>query len=621
MNRSLKNFVLLLLVVMAASVLYACEKPAKVGKGDFFNIRPISLNVLDKNYLLRMARARLIGESFKELRDEHPVLYASDKRAAFLVLPRHNEFALITFGTGDGVVEAVEEAVRNMSRLAAGEDLEALPIRIDVIETTTDLRTVDISKKNRIKFPTKNRSMVGIILDTVPPIPLLPGVIIDRNVINENGNFHEHRLKNVVKDFVLGTRSYRALDDMESLDYCLFTSLSFMEDGNGGVMDLWENTPEKIEFTPVSLLASVNAAAGYLQQSIPEQGEVQVKFYPHYNKTSDTESLLKMAKGYFGSLLHYEATNAGNSLEAYKLFVRRALEKTEGPSPADIEKGVDFKAIYDHHGKRGKAASVGTTALTLSGLSLYTRLTGDKQYLPVMRGYAKFLLYSTADNGSLNLRYAKNGYSAGRSWEALQYPGQAALALVDFNAVEPDSKWIDTAVRIMKNVVTVRDKYKDTKSLYTDAWFVEAVLQLYPLISVDHPDDLKMLMEHAERIGNGVKEDMWREERHKAWLGGIRRPPEPKYTAHGALIMLSLAELASLRGEDNADYLRLAGALNRNVVRWQYTQITAMFFKHPDKAIGAWPESAYEATIDIDAIGPCIESLLWQKRILEKSTK
>ena len=595
----------LLALLFFVCVLAGCSETARLGKGDFFNMRKISLTDFDKEYLLQAARAMQEGRSFEKKTEEHPILFKTDQRGVFIILPRTNEHALCVFGLGEGIYGALLNAAKKMKRMAANEDLSRLKIRLDLIDESTDIKTYTVGKKWNTKF----RTTQGLIFDTEPVAALLPDEIVLRNVIDYKGRFNRSRMRQVIKDRGIGTKVLDAIEDNQTLNYNRFTRISFMETDEGPLTLLNGRRPSFALDTD-TLLSSARRAGEYLKKIVHPDGRFDYIYYPQMNRPSDSYNLLRHAGTCYAMTELYEVTADDQLLEKVKLAHKFLLDRMEGPTEADAAKGVRFRALFH---KEKKEAKAGGAALCVIAFAKYTAVTGDRQYLPLMQDLARFIQHQTEPNGHLISKYYKKTNANNETFDSIYYPGECVLALTRLNQLDGDPSWIKTASKLVDFMVYERDKELAVANLPHDHWLCIGINELYPIVK---KDDYKA---HVYKIGDSIYDMMRKNGSRTDWIGSFYSPPRSTPSATRNEACVALYFLSASVGDPTDRWYEASQKIGGFQLRMQLDSLSGMFLKHPDKADGGFMRGYYNPEIRIDYVQHNISSLLGLWRIqLEK---
>lgn len=597
----------LFVCLTACFVLSGCSDKAKLGKGDFFNLRKIVINESNKRYMLEVTRAMLEKKRYEKEEEEHPILFKSEKRAIFVSLIRPNENALCTFGVGKGLFGAMEAATEKMRRLAVHEDILKLKMRLDVVDESTDIRSYNVGDKWKIK----NREQRGVIFDTEPPFALLPDEIIHRNVIDYKGRYYRRRARQVIKDRGIGTKVLKQIEKGLSIDYCYFSRLTFMETDDPKKPETLLNGRKATTNVEANvLLDAVKNAGEFLKENIHPDGRFAYIYYPQQDRESQDYNLLRHAGTAYAMTELYEVTGDDMLLEKIKLAHKFILNKMGGPNPKDAAAGIKFKTLWNQ--KEG-VSKAGGAALCMIALAKYTTVTGDTQHVLLMQDLARFIQHQTEENGHLKAKYYMDPDIERKPFESIYYPGECVLALVRLYQIDQNPAWIKTASSLVDYMVFERDKALLIEKLPHDHWLCIGINELYPITKND------AYKEHAFKIGESIWR-MLRKSGRADWVGSFYSPPRSTPSATRNEATIALFHLAEKLGEDSGKWYEMSTLIAKFEQRMQMDAISGMFLKHPEKAHGAFTRSFENPEIRIDYVQHNISALLglWKIQLKKK---
>jgi len=592
-------------LAIAASMVFlfsffcqGCEKGPLFDQGKFSNMRKIALADPEKVYLLKVARALLLEKHYQKEQERYKKLFSSETRVVFITVIRPREHALTAFGMGDGIMGALEKAATNMRRLATNEKTSKNKIRLDILDQSSDLKTMNVDKKLRIK----NRETKGIIFNTEPVLPLLPDEIIQRGVFISDGELYGGRLYQVVKDRLLGQRLRHNFDKGMEVDYCEFTVISFMESKDGkSAIPLVNGRLENYPADKKSLLKASVLAGEYLKSAVKQSGRMNYLYWPQSNRVSTAYNLRRHAGAALAMLNLYEITGDDELLDKSLLALNYLIDRLKGPTEIDIEKGADFLALFNDKGE----AKTGSAAQLLLALTKYTDVTGDKKYVAKMRALARFIRFQTTQDGTHTKVYFRKKPSTDFHSSSIYYGSECFAALVNFYKVDPDPLWMETAMSLIDNIVNVRDGSISSAHLYPDYWLCQGIWDLYGI-----NNDIEPYVDHAFKIGESILDKMKKNKVRADLLGNFTSPARGKPTATRNKCMLALYNLALAKGQGTDKWYVASKIMAKYQRRYQYDNITGMYLKHPEAAFGGFAKGYSQGDIRLDSIQFHIETFL-----------
>lgn len=595
--RQQRTMILVLFLLVAVGFAAGCGS-SRSKNADFYNIRKTTLTELEKKHALELAHAYLKGETLPEDRDRYKRIYADEKRGVFVSLPRANQAALTGYGWGDSIQQALKNAADNLRRLAANEELDKAVLRVDVIDESTDERTYETKKHWKGDLSTQ-----GAIFQTDPPVALLPQELRDWSVIDKKGRYSYSMMKKLLQHRGIG-RVARDQIRADQLAYALFTTISFLDDGNGGVWNLKRGgRADGYDPTPERLKKSIVDTGEYLKQAVKEDGEFNYLYYPQTHRYSKSYNELRHAGTTFAMMQIYEITKDPEMLAAAKRALGWLQKHSRGPNDEDAKK-MDWQALFD---PKMEYAKLGGAGLSLLAFSWYTKATGDRQYLPLMEGYAKFIDYLMQPNGDVRMRYYLAAADQDKKDKpVLYYPGEAFFGLATLHAIDNNPHWIDVASKGIDYIADVRDAKIDDAQIPHDHWLGYAINEVHKFKPKANQ------VAHAQRIFKAMDAKFNDSGKDETLIGGYYRNPSSVATAcrleaTGALYRLAQQLNDAKQRERYFEVLQKGAAF---LMRNQYDDVNTMFFTHPKAAFGGYMFSYWSPEIQIDYVQHSVSALI-----------
>ncbi len=600
---------ILLIVVVLAGFALSCGGRSQ-GKGNFYNLRKLDLRQVDKKHVLEVARNSLLGKPVSNEAERFPVLYNNEPRGVFLTLVRPNEAALTAFGFGDSVIDATKRAADVLRRLAEGEDLAKLKLRIDIVDESTDEQEIALDKKmgGRGDF-----SLRGIIFDTNPMAAFLPTELRDWGVVDKKAGYRAVQMRKLLKQRKLGRVLNEQLDENKKVRSAYFTTISFLEGEGGEPVALFRgNLLEGFDPTPDRLLTAIRAAGEYLKQAVREDGSFVYLYYPQTSHASKSYNELRHAGTTFAMCQIYEITKDPALLAAIKRALAYLDKTSLGPDPADAGR-VDFRAVAEPQRLYSK---LGGTGLALLAFGKYTEVTGDQQYLELMRAYGRFIEFMQESNGDMRMRYWRSAGEKERDVEdVLYYPGEAFFGLAKLYGLDGrNERWKKVAIKGIDFIVNTRDANLPTNKLEPDHWLMYAINEWYRV----QPQSNHLA--HAKRLVDGMLANFNARPKYPDFAGGFSERPQTTPTACRLEGLAAIYRLAEHIG-DAEEMKRIYDVLGLGasfLMRNQYNSVNTMFFQNPEKAIGGYMMSYWAPEIQIDFVQHSTSALIGIREVLMK---
>ncbi|MCZ7582352.1 MAG: hypothetical protein M5R36_02905 [Deltaproteobacteria bacterium] len=386
--------------------------------------------------------------------------------------------------------------------------------------------------------------------------------------------------------------------------------MSFMEDGNGGVIELHRgNRTDGFDVTPERLYEAIDAAGHYLKNAVTDTGKFHYLYYPQFDSYAKSYNLLRHAGTAFSMAQIYEITRDPELLDAVKRALEYLVGVSMGPDEND-RKTHDWMAVTQ---PRALYAKLGGSGLALLAFGNYTRITGDKQYVPLMQAYGRFIEYMQEPNGHMQQRYWHKPKDKGRQTKpVLYYPGEAFFGLGTLYALDGDMRWMKVVEKGIDYIADVRDINTPTKKLEHDHWLMYATNEMTKVKVKENQ------LRHARRVTEAMLGTFNYEDKDPFFVGGYYKRPKTTPAACRLEAKTAVYEMAKRIGDDELaervyETLVLgAGFLMRN----QYNDINTMFFPDPKEAIGGYQGHYWDPGIQIDYVQHSTSALIGTRRIM-----
>lgn len=353
---------------------------------------------------------------------------------------------------------------------------------------------------------------------------------------------------------------------------------------------------------PLAAIARERATLGsrWLAAVVRRDGSLPYRYYPSADRY-DTES--------YNAIRH-----AGTTYSLFKVAVGRG-------DPARRAGELATRYIVSHSvalpGRPGRGylfngqVKLGGQALALVALLERRRVTGDRGHDRLIAQMATFLRQFEVPGGSGRMysRYLAPSRRFALAPVSEYYPGEALLAFTRLAQQFPRGGYLQDARRVARYLVHERDG--DIPRLgrvpREDHWLTLALSELHRLDP--DPDYARVVYLQADSmIANQATA------RDGADVIGASLAQDPinyTSTATKAEALAGAWALARHTG-DARRARRLATAQQRTIqflMRVQYTQANTIDFPEPARAIGAWPQDAYEDYVRIDFVQHNISAL------------
>lgn len=577
-------------VALAVAMLPACSRNEPAPFSLYENIPAIELTLGDLAHVREIAAAALAGTAYERKTDAHRLVYHPEHRGVFVTVVFPNDRAKTAFGFGESLEAATVHAGQLLARMCLPHELENPRLRIDVINTTSAAKTARFDKKWKWDLARE-----GLIFDTEPLIPVLPGELLGYEVFTSEGNYKAAGMKRLVKQRVLGDVVREKFQEDQEATFVQFTTRSFIDGPGGEVIPLLGVNRHDMPVTPETVRASIDAGSDYIVRGMDAKtGKFGYRYYPQRDLDSSSYNPLRHAGAVWALWRVYELTKSESVRWAAEAGTRWMLDQMDGPTEADRAAGADFLALAD---KDGGEAKTGAAGIALLALTTHARVTGDRSHLDVMRALARFIRFSVGPDGKLTEKYFYKPKKS-KDFDYPYYPSECAAGLLALNTLDPDPMFVDVAKKLLEYQRTVRDAGKMAADIQQDQWYILAIENL-PGAKLDDP-----LVAHAFFIGDSMVSKQNTTGATIDVIGGHAKNPSASATASRSEGTSALARIATRLGDAAlAEKYRRASILAAGLqLRSQYTSDNVMFFPSPKKALGGFMESFTNPTIQIDYV-------------------
>ncbi len=606
MRPVMKKYFALAAAIIVICVAFACGEKGKTYFAQYENVRPIRLTIGDMQHVLEIARAVVQDGNYEKKTEQHRNIYHQSDRGVFVSAIRPKERALTAFGWGETIEDATKKAAFFLKRIGKNEDLASMRLRLDIIDKTSGRREKVMSRKW-----THDLAHEGLMFDTDPLVALLPQEIMGFRIIESDGDYYARGMKDATKSRELGLVLRPDFQENSQRQYIRFTTQSCVEDDSGHIKLLYGVNDYDMPVTPGSVFDAVINAGDYLKDCVDlRSGRMNYRYYPHrdldsvhYNELRHAGTLLAMAN-------IYSITRDPGMLKAMEAGFGWLQKHFKGPNKEDKAAGADFLALKSFKGNEAKA---GGAALTVAAMTRYTQVTGDRKFLPEMQKLARFIVFSTADDGRLEDKYYYDN-KRHKAFDSDYYPGECAMALTMLYELDKNELWLDTAKKIAEYIRTQRDGNATVETITHDHWMSMAAEMMR-----SYDDDPKALLDHVFLIGDSMIAKQLTDGPEIDVIGAFARRPSSTPTACRTEALIALTHLADIDGQpEKANQYRDAALRSAQLLlRMQYNHDNTMFFPNPDKALGGFMGSYRRPEIQIDYVQHCVNALIgvWEEML------
>jgi hypothetical protein len=502
--------------------------------------------------------------------------------------------AQVALGSGPDVDAATDAALAQLDRMWSS-DQPPVWLKVDVVDTITPLS--DLTLDRPVPF---ERSLTGIAFDWESGLAFLPGEVVANTLIDHNGKL---RMDHIAAYARLRYAYPPALSITPPLDGYAFTTRSHFTDGDT-LLELYRGHRMFASITPQQLVEAATHGGNYLAASVRADGSFVYRYLPKSNIVPDDYNIVRHAGTIYAMAELYDVTGDPELLAAIQRAIGY-LERATAPCPGQAT-GVPTLCVVEDG-----VAKLGGSALGVVALAQYTVVTGDEQYIPLMRDLATWIAEAQLDDGSF---ISKVDMATNQPTEFLSifYPGEAILGLTRLYQIDADERWLDVAERAARFLILDRDAGLKTSELPHDHWLLYGINELYR----DRPDPI--YLEHALRITQTITDSQLNAPPFADWTGSYHAPPYSTPTATRSEGLCAAYQLMRDEGLDD-EAARIRDALELGIrfqLQTQFRPESAMYLADPQRVLGGFHRSLDNYEIRNDYIQHNISALLCAARVL-----
>jgi hypothetical protein len=509
--------------------------------------------------------------------------------------------ARVLVAVGESLGTVLEDADSQV-RLLRASGHQPRWLKVDVVRDAIPLEGLDVDQPLPIE-PTLD----GLAFSRQSGVAFLPEELVAALLISSKRELQPGRIGTYLAPRPGQRDSFRELRQARAAPEYRFRTLGFFSDG-GDVLPLYRG--HRLfgdEMSVDVILDAARSAGSYLADATGPDGRFAYEYRPPIDAEADAYNIVRHAGTAYSMFELYQVTRDGGLLDAATKALGYLLA---GIQPCRVGEAAVACVVENDEVK------LGGNGLAVVALAKYTEVTGDRQYLPLMRQLAGWIRAVQGNDGAFSIHKQNLRSGAISSFESNYYPGEALLALDRIYAVDPDEGWLDTAEQGALYLINVRDGGLADDQLDHDHWLLYALNDLYR----HRPNPI--YLEHAMRIAGAIVATQQIAPSDPDWAGGYltasdTRGPRSTPTAIRTEGLSAAYLLARDFGKPaQADAIRTA--LRRGVafqLQTQYRPESVLYFKNPRRALGGFHGSLVTSEIRIDYVQHNISSLLALHRI------
>lgn len=542
----------------------------------------------------------------KKARDDLPLAVTADRfpRIVFVSVSDAIHPARVSLGTGKSMQAAADAAITKLQLSApANKAFEPRWVKVDIVANVFDQSGADLSKN--LLF---DRSLFGMAFSKASGAAVLAEEIVANELADHHHAFSLDRFSTYVKNRL--PKHTGGLNAIKPKDVVLyrFNALSMFADKHE-TAKLYRGHRMYHKLTKKVVLEAATEAKNYMIRSVNPSGQFAFLYHADHDKLSPRYDIGHHYNNVFALLDTYEIIKDERLLTA----ASRAFEYGKLSIGNWTRRGHRVHCILDEK----KNVYLRYNALALMAYAKLVKHRGSeatKEEKDHMHRLGLAITLAQQPNGYITQHQT---YPDGRIHDAVTspvfLPGEAMAALSELNKVDPQKRWAEALEKIGNYVIQVRDKDRTQSRMIQDTWTVEGMGQLYRLTKQ------RQFLEHSLKITRALRSKINTRVRYEDWYGGCYEPPGTAPTASRAMSIAFAYEIArdakyTTEAKANLEAITRSNAF---LLQAQFRPENAMYFKDPQRILGAFRESLTVPIIRIDYVQYSLKSLLRLYRIME----
>ncbi|MDQ3438722.1 MAG: hypothetical protein M3478_00045, partial [Planctomycetota bacterium] len=407
-------------------------------------------------------------------------------------------------------------------------------------------------------------------------------------------------IENSIYDY-LDARPARATvrNDAELRAVRRFTCASFFIHDDNTPDPLYRGHRAFTPLTPQDLHAAADAAGAYLVRSIQETGRQDYSYRIDMDAFPREYNIVRHAGAIWSMIDLYRETKDEETLAAIERSMRYLLAQVR---PMRVGDQQAAGVVEEDH------VSLSGNALAALALGAYIEVTGKKEHLPILRVLGKSMLAAQAPGGRFVIQRQKFSTGDVLFEDGPYAPGEAILAMLKIDDVDPNPALIDASVRGAKFLINVRDADLLPEEITHDHWLLYALRALH----AKKPDNL--YVEHAIRLCRSIIEQQHPRGDTKVEPDAIGAWAEARSTPAAVRSEGLLAASALMRSVGrHTEAKQFLDAARESIAFQLRTQVwpeSAMHCRNPRRAIGAFREDLGGVYVRIDFVQHNLSGIL-----------
>lgn len=522
----------------------------------------------------------------------------------YLTLDDKMSRAKVIQGKGITFKKAISNAIKTFF-VNKPTDFKPYNIKLDLVTKIQPLLKVDSNQPIENINIRISHGLDGLAFDSIFQYSLLPGEVTAYQVINKNKIMKEQLILAFQNHFSTEKDDFlNELTEKGNLVLYKFKTRTYFLSEEDNFIQLRRNHQRYEDLTKNDLWNAIELAKNnYFKHVVNPKGKFYYSYFPQTGKNQNTYNILRHSGTIYSMLETFNLINDKKLMNE----IKRAISFLTDQIKSLYINGINVKVVVERDKQK-----VGGNGLAIVALAEYTKTTGDKQYLPLMRDLATWFKEIQADNGEFKNHMQE--HSTGNVFDFISrfYPGEAILALVRLYHIDKNEEWLDIAEKAAKFLINIRDKDVTVNTVGPDHWLMYALNDLYR----ERQDEvyLKHSLLMAEAIIN--KQLTKDTAKRKELIGGFEsRPNKTPGLTNNACWNEGLGATYRLANDfghrDQAVKMIEAMKLSsRYQLRGQLRPESIMYFENKSLCLGAFHKSFKDYEIRNDYTQHNISSLI-----------
>jgi len=556
---------------------------------------PVRISEAHSELLMRALAHRLLPPAARpqgkppELPDElttsrvpHLVLLAvSDGKSA----------ARVFTGSGRGLMASIDAVVRQVQ---AVKGFVPRWLKLDIVR-----RGAAEAKGALLGGFAFERSLYGMALDRRIGAIITPEEIVARTLINSKNKI---QMGNIITYFGPETLRGRLIAKMGgNPDFHIYAfSCQSVFWGDGEFHQLYRGHRRFLKIKRAQLLPAARAAGRYLTGAVQKDGSFAYAYLAKVDDTRKKYNILRHAGTIYSMCQLYRAAPDEQLMEAAQRATGYLLRQVH-----DHVRDPEMACVVEN-----EAVKLGGNALAIVALVEMMKATGKRDHLPTAHKLARWIISTQVQDGKFAGRFVKHK----REWPSgkdmghvsIYYPGEAILALLRLNALDPRKEYVAAAEKSADYLVKVRDGDVDDYNLPPDHWLLYSLSELYRKRPHKH------YKEYAKRLSTVMVATQHTRPTYEDWAGAYGVPPRTCPAATRIEGMCAALRLArhTKQPKHAAQLLKASQNTARFILGNQFRAESVMYLPNPQRALGGFHHSLTNYEIRIDYVQHSISALL-----------